>query len=106
MIIRHPQIGADILNDVTFLEEPRKLILHHHEMYDGNGYPAVLKYDEIPMGARLLAVADAFDTMTTDRAYRASLGIDHAIEELYRCSGTQFCPVAVNAFISGYSEHT
>jgi response regulator RpfG family c-di-GMP phosphodiesterase len=106
MIIRHPQIGADILNDVTFLEEARKLILHHHEMYDGNGYPAGLKYDEIPMGARLLAVADAFDTMTTDRAYRASLGIDHAIEELYRCSGTQFCPVAVKAFVSGYSEHT
>ena len=106
MIIRHPQIGADILSGVLFLEEARKLILHHHEMYDGNGYPAGLKYDEIPMGARLLAVADAFDTMTTDRAYRASLGIDCAIEELYRCSGTQFCPVAVNAFLSGYSEHT
>jgi response regulator RpfG family c-di-GMP phosphodiesterase len=106
MIIRHPQIGADILSGVPFLEEARKLILHHHEMYDGNGYPAGLKYDEIPMGARLLAVTDAFDTMTTDRAYRASLGIDCAIEELYRCSGTQFCPVAVNAFISGYSEHT
>ena len=106
MIVRHPQIGADILSGIPFLEEARKLILHHHEMYDGNGYPAGLKYDEIPMGARLLAVADAFDTMTTDRAYRASLGIDHAIEELYHCSGTQFCPVAVNAFISGYSEHT
>ncbi len=106
MIIKHPQIGADILKDIPFLEEARRLILHHHEMYDGNGYPAGLKYDEIPLGARLLAVADAFDTMTTDRAYRASPGVNYAIEELYRCSGRQFCPVAVNAFISGYSEHT
>ncbi len=101
---RHPQIGSDILTDVSFLEKASTLILHHHERYDGNGYPSGLKHEEIPIGARLLAVADAFDTMSTDRSYRAALGIDYAIKELYRCSGGQFCPIAVNAFVSGYNS--
>ncbi len=57
------------------------------------------------MGARLLAIADAFDTMTTDRAYRVRLGVDSAMKELLDCSGTQFCPVAVDAFFFGYQEH-
>ena len=98
----HPRIGASIVGSIPRLEEVRELILHHHEHYDGTGYPRGLKGESIPIGARLLAVADAFDTMTTNRAYRAALSMDSAIEELRRCSGTQFCPVAVEAFISGF----
>ena len=80
--------------------------MYHHERYDGSGYPSGLKYADIPIGARLLSVADAFDTMTTDRSYRAAPGVDYAIQELHRCSGTQFCPVAVRALVSGYNMHT
>jgi len=103
VIRQHPSIGAKIIEDIPFLQETRKLILHHHEKYDGTGYPDGLKGDEIPIGARLLAVADTFDTMTTDRAYRAAQSIDSAMDELHRYSGTQFCPVAVKAFVSGFS---
>lgn len=101
----HPQIGSNILKDIPFLEKARILVLNHHEKYDGSGYPDRANREDIPMGARLLATADAFDTMITDRAYRAALSVDYAIKELYKSSGTQFCPVAVEAFISGYNEH-
>ena len=99
---QHPMIGSDILTDIPFLEKTRILVLHHHERYDGSGYPGGIKGEDIPTGARLLAIADAFDTMTTDRAYRAARSVDCAIEELVRCSGTQFCPSALEAFVSGY----
>ncbi len=102
---QHPIIGANITKDIPFLEESRKLLLHHHEKYDGTGYPDGLHGDDIPLGARLLAVADSFDSMTSDRSYRAALSTEHAIEELQKCSGKQFCPVAVNAFISEYRKH-
>ena len=98
---KHPCDGAEIISNVPFLEEASELVLDHHERYDGTGYPNKLRCDDIPIGARLLAVADAFDTMTTDRAYRSALSLDHAIEELRRCSGKQFCPDAVEAFIAG-----
>lgn len=97
---RHPEIGAKIIDGIPFLEKAKRLVLYHHERYDGKGYPEGLAGQEIPIGARLLAIADAFDTMTTDRSYRATPGIDYALSELYRCSGTQFCPVAVEAFVS------
>jgi HD-GYP domain-containing protein (c-di-GMP phosphodiesterase class II) len=102
IISTHPQIGANMLKDIPFLEKARELILHHHERYDGKGYPDGLKGEAIPMGARLLAVADSFDAMTSDRPYRAALSTAFAIIELKRCSGTQFCPVAVDAFITGF----
>ena len=98
----HPRIGSSIVGSIPRLEEVRELIVHHHEHYDGTGYPRGLKGESIPIGARLLAVADAFDTMTTNRAYRGALSMGSAIEELRRCSGTQFCPVAVEAFISSF----
>jgi len=101
---RHPLIGANILKEIPFLEKPANLVLHHHERYDGNGYPDGQKGEKIPIGARLLAVADAFDTMTTDRSYRTSLSVDCATSELSKCSGTQFCPIAVEAFISGLKQ--
>jgi HD-GYP domain-containing protein (c-di-GMP phosphodiesterase class II) len=98
---QHPEIGAKILEGIPFLEKARELVLYHHERYDGKGYPEGLAGRGIPIGARLIAIADAFDTMTTDRAYRPALGIGYAVRELYKCSGTQFCPRAVKAFISG-----
>ncbi|MDD4859483.1 MAG: CHASE2 domain-containing protein [Dehalococcoidales bacterium] len=100
IIKQHPSLGANIITGIPFLEEARRLALHHHEKFDGTGYPDGLKGDEIPLGARLLAVADAFDSMTTDRAYRAAMGIEDALNELKKHRGTQFCPVAVDAFIS------
>ena len=100
---RHSAIGEIILKDIPFLEQSRALIRSHHERYDGTGYPDGLKGEEIPIGARLLAVADAFDTMTTNRSYRSARSIEYAIEELYTCAGTQFCSTAVNAFVSGYN---
>jgi HD-GYP domain-containing protein (c-di-GMP phosphodiesterase class II) len=102
IIHQHPLIGAKIIEGVPFLQEARNLIRHHHEKCDGTGYPDGLKGDEIPMGARLIAVADTFDTITTNRAYRAAQSIDNALDELHRYSGTQFCPVAVKAFVSGF----
>ncbi|MFC1908705.1 HD-GYP domain-containing protein [Chloroflexota bacterium] len=102
IMYEHPLTGANILKEITFLKKTRELVLHHHERYDGEGYPDGLKGEDIPMGARLIAVADAFDTMTTDRSYRPALTIDYTIGELYGCSGTQFCPVAVDAFVSGF----
>lgn len=101
IIREHPASGAEILKEVPFLEKARELVLYHHERYDGKGYPAGLKGEDIPLGARLIAVANAFDTIITDRSYRDASSIEHAIRELRNCSGTQFCPVAVDAFVSG-----
>jgi HD-GYP domain-containing protein (c-di-GMP phosphodiesterase class II) len=101
----HPLIGASIIGEVPFLETARDVVLHHHERYDGNGYPEGLKGEDIPIGARLLAVADAFDTMTTDRSYRPARSMDGALSALAKGAGTQFCPVAVKAFVSGFKKH-
>lgn len=98
---QHPLIGANMIKDIPYLEQASSLVLYHHERYDGTGYLAGLKGEEIPMGARLIAVADTFDTMTTDRSYRRALSEDYAIGELHACAGTQFCPVVVAAFIDG-----
>ena len=105
MIRQHPAVGYNLLKDVPFLAEASKLILCHHERYDGKGYPRGLKGEGIPMGARLIAVADAFDNMTTEHCYRASLGRKHAFTELTRYARTQFCPVAVKAFCNGFLHH-
>jgi len=106
IIRQHPRLGASIITGVSFLEEARKLVLYHHERYDGNGYPEGLIGNDIPLGARLLAVADAFDSMTSDRSYRAAMSNDVAINELYKQCGTQFCPVAVEAFVSGFKTYS
>ena len=102
VVQKHSMIGANMLKEIPFLEKARRLVLHHHERYDGKGYPDGLKGEAIPMGARLLAVADSFDAMTSDRTYRAALSVNHAISELERCSGTQFCTVAVDAFVTSF----
>ncbi len=101
VVHEHPQRGAVIIQTIPFLEEAAEYVRAHHERFDGEGYPNRLHGEDIPLGARVIAVADAFDTMTTDRSYRTALSVDYAIRELNRCSGSQFCPVAVKAFISG-----
>ena len=101
VVHEHPQRGAVIIQPIPFLEEAASYVRAHHERYDGEGYPNQLSGEDIPLGGRVIAIADAFDTMTTDRAYRTALSVDYAINELKRCSGSQFCPVAVKAFVSG-----
>jgi len=101
IIREHPAIGANLLKKIPFLEKASDLVLYHHERYDGKGYPEKLKGEEIPLGARIIAVADAFDTMTTDRSYRSALDTEMAISELKKCAGAQFCPAVVDAFVSG-----
>ncbi|MCK4862817.1 MAG: HD domain-containing protein [Dehalococcoidales bacterium] len=106
VIQEHPTDGANLLRGISFLEKANELVLYHHERFDGEGYPTGLKGDALPLGARIIAVADAFDSMTTDRSYRPAMTIDQAIKELNKCSGSQFCPVAVKAFSSGLRMNT
>ena len=89
-IKRHPIVGYEIVKEITFLEDNADAILYHHEKMDGSGYPYGKKGDEIPLFARILCVADAYDAMTTDRPYRKALNRKEAIIELRRNSGTQF----------------
>ncbi|MDO9557957.1 MAG: HD domain-containing protein [Coriobacteriia bacterium] len=95
----HPLIGANILRPVAFPWPIAPIVRHHHEHYDGSGYPAGLKGEEIPMLARLLTVADAFEAMVSDRPYRRGRSQEDAILELRRCSGSHFDPRVVDAFI-------
>ena len=97
---RHPLTGANILKEIPFLEKARKLVLHHHERYDGSGYPDGLRGKDIPLGARLLAVADAYEAMTSPRPYRERpLGHKEALVELKRNIGTQFDPKVAMVFV-------
>jgi HD-GYP domain-containing protein (c-di-GMP phosphodiesterase class II) len=95
----HPLLGDSIMEPVAFLQEPRKIILHHHERYDGNGYPDGLKGENIPLGARILAVSDSFEAMMSDRPYREALPLSVALRELEVNAGTQFDPDVVQAFL-------
>jgi len=95
---KHPEIGYRILNSVLEFTELSEHILHHHERFDGSGYPKGIAGEEISLQARIIAVADAYDAMTSDRTYRKALSPAKAIEQLKVCSGTQFDPVVVNAF--------
>lgn len=97
---RHPEFGAQIIAGIPFLEEVARIVRHHHERWDGMGYPNGLKGDRIPLGARIFAVGDSFDAMTSDRPYRRALLIDAAREEIRRCGGSQFDPAVVTAFLS------
>jgi putative nucleotidyltransferase with HDIG domain len=104
IVYTHPQKGADILKDIPHLKDAMDIVLSHHEKYDGTGYPKKLKGDEIPIGARLVAVANAFDTMTTDHPYRPALNAGEAIKELVNSTGSQFCPKAIEAFIAAFNK--
>lgn len=101
----HPQDGADIIRPVKALEDIIPIILHHHERYNGTGYPDKLKGDEIPYLARVLSVVDSFDAMTSNRPYNMRKNYDEAIEEIRRCSGTQFDPEIAEKFIEVIEEN-
>jgi putative nucleotidyltransferase with HDIG domain len=94
----HPVVGAQILAPVRTFEKHVTGIKHHHEMYDGSGYPDRLKGKEIPLPARIVCLADAFDAMTSTRPYRLGLPLQTAMQEMTRMAGRQFCPECVDAF--------
>ena len=96
----HCEIGYNMLVRIPFLREAAEIVLSHQEYYDGTGYPRGLRGEEIPLGARIFAIADALDAMISDRPYRSALPVQHAREEIQRCSGTQFDPLVVEIFLS------
>jgi HD-GYP domain-containing protein (c-di-GMP phosphodiesterase class II) len=114
IIKRHPLKGAQILQPLQILKPTIPIILHHHEKYNGSGYPSRLKKGQIPQGARIMAVADAFEAMVYGRPYRERMDIASAIKEIKKKSGTQFDPKVVEAFLKvvkkiktkNYLKHT
>lgn len=105
MLKQHPVNGIDIIKSVDSLKNIVPLILHHHERYDGKGYPSQLKGKDIPYLARVLTVVDSFDAMTSNRPYNIGKSYDEAIVELRKCSSTQFDPDIVEAFIEVVEEN-
>ena len=103
-IREHPKLGARILLRVAALRGALPYVLYHHERWDGDGYPTGRAGEEIPLEARVLAVADAFDAMTSDRPYRPALDRDEALAEMERCAGTQFDPEIVRIFLELFAE--
>jgi len=97
-IMTHASVGAGIVKPVVN-DKVVKMIEHHHDRYDGSGMNQIISGKEIPVGARILAVADAFDAMTSDRPYRAAMSVDQALGEIKRCTGTQFDPEVTAAFL-------
>ncbi|MFJ8229302.1 HD-GYP domain-containing protein [Streptomyces sp. NPDC094448] len=101
----HPEYGHEITRDIGFLREARDAILHHHERLDGTGYPHGLAGDAIPEFARVVAVADAFDAMTSTRSYSRARPVQVALKELERCAGSQFDPRMVTALVRALARH-
>ncbi|MBM3253855.1 MAG: HD-GYP domain-containing protein [Candidatus Omnitrophica bacterium] len=98
-IKRHPQIGVDIIRPIQFFHGIIPLILYHHERWDGTGYPDGLKGEEIPVGARIVAIADVYQALTSDRPYRKAYPKDEAMKIIKNSSGAQFDPQVVNTFL-------
>lgn len=99
VIKRHPDIGADILKPLPPMIRETDIIRYHHERYDGKGYPSGIGGQEIPLLSRIITLADSYDAMTSDRPYRDGLPVDKAIEEILRCTGSQFDPELAKIFI-------
>ncbi|ARU59758.1 hypothetical protein CBW65_00865 [Tumebacillus avium] len=95
----HPYMGHLMVKDIDFIKEGHDVVLHHHERYDGRGYPAQLQGESIPLLARIFAIADTFDAITSDRPYRKAQSIEYAREEILKHIGTQFCALCVDAFL-------
>jgi len=104
VIKRHPDIGADILKPIPPMTRETEIIRHHHEHYDGKGYPSGLKGNDIPYLSRIIALADAFDAMTSDRPYRNGMSVEKAIQEIKRCKGHQFDPYLADIFIQKVAQ--
>jgi len=100
VIKKHPEKGAAILRPIPSLSNIIPYILSHHERFDGNGYPGGLSGDEIPLGARIISVADTYDGITTDRPYRKKKSHEDAIKLMKSISGSQLCPFCIEAFLS------
>jgi putative nucleotidyltransferase with HDIG domain len=96
----HCDIGYNMVTRISFLREAAEIVRSHQEYFDGSGYPRGLREEEIPLGARIFAVADALDAMISDRPYRKALSITYAQEEIKRCAGTQFDPKVVEVFLT------
>ena len=103
-IVRHPETAVRILEPIPFFRPLLPAILHHHERFDGKGYPSRLAGKSIPLASRIMTIADTFDAMTSTRAYRKALPVADAIAEIRRCSGTQFDPDIVPAFLACQSK--
>jgi putative nucleotidyltransferase with HDIG domain len=103
-IQEHPRVGAKILLRIAALREAIPYVLYHHERWDGSGYPSGKSGEEIPIEARVLAIADAFDAMTSDRPYRRALTREEALGEVDRCAGTQFDPRIAEVFLALFAE--
>jgi HD-GYP domain-containing protein (c-di-GMP phosphodiesterase class II) len=102
---KHPETGKRMLEGIEFLRPALPYVLYHHEQYDGSGYPYGLKGEEIPFEGRLLAVADTFDAIISDRPYRKGASFEKALDELVKFSGRQFDPAVVNAFVSVWENN-
>jgi ribonuclease P protein subunit RPR2 len=98
LVARHPVVGAEILRDVSFLGEAKLVVRHHHERWDGTGYPDGLHGDDIPLAARVFALVDTLDALTSDRPYRAAVGWEDARAVIVAETGTQFDPAVVQAY--------
>jgi PAS domain S-box-containing protein/putative nucleotidyltransferase with HDIG domain len=98
IVKKHPMKSAEILEPISQLRSVIDIVKYHHERYDGNGYPEGLKGEDVPLMARILCIADSFDSMTADRPYRPAPGLEYAREELSRCAGSHFDPELVQAF--------
>ena len=98
LMVKHPQIGSEILRHIDFLDDAKTVVLHHHERWDGDGYPHGLSGEAIPLHARVFAIADALDALTTDRPYRPACAWQQARREITSEAGAQFDPAIVAAY--------
>ena len=95
----HVDFAARLLEPLPQLARIRLMVLHHHEFFDGSGYPNALSGEDIPIGARIITIADSYDTITSDRSYKKGRTAEEALAELERCAGTQFDPRLIEAFV-------
>jgi HD-GYP domain-containing protein (c-di-GMP phosphodiesterase class II) len=102
-IKKHSEFGWMVLRSVEGFEEAALILLHHHERFDGRGYPGELSGEQIPFGARIVAVADTYDALTTNRPYRKAWEHERAVNEIVRCSNSQFDPRVIDAFASVFA---
>ena len=106
IVKRHTLKGYEILMEVDGMEEIAKIVKHHHERWDGNGYPDGLREEQIPFESRILAITDAFDAMTSARPYRAPLSVEEALKEISENGGTQFDPNLARIFVQMIMIHS